>query len=161
MLILISNSAVQNYSLLQATVIIGLPLSILAIIFLLARFLLTGTQFVFAETQKEQFTFLRLTNISTISILGIVACATLCSVGFTMKNKNTVAYIAATLILVVLFVLILILLIAPEGFLLIETAVYPRDLMLRQVLLIGIIVAALPCIAALSAQHLLRRWALD
>jgi len=229
------------FSLLDASAIIGLPLAVLAFLLLLVRFLLLAARLVSTETRKDEFTLLRLTNISpdtifwslllaiiyhtrrwlvwiiggfpfflwlicfwymrlssgnlllcyvsllghkycspdgstyftglwenfwflsmTISILSIAALSLLCAVGFTMKSKNRVSYMIVILMLAVPLILVIMLVIAPEGFLLIDSSdLYQLNLIVDQVCLVGIGLAALPCIAAFGAQHRLRRRVLD
>ena len=91
--------------------------------------------------------------------MGITACATFCSVGLTMKSKNSLTYIVAILMLVVPLVLALVLLITPEGFLWIETT-YQPELIARRVFGVCAVIAILPCITAFGTQYFLRRWAL-
>jgi hypothetical protein len=215
------------------TAIIGLPVSILVLIIFLIVSLFMWRQFVFRETQKEQFTLLRLTNIPldtifyclifvviyrarhwltwivglfpfflwficegilllsfiprssswclvsplghtycygdkflnqmlffeyfwfmgiTISILGI-------GIALTMKNKNDLSHTIALILFTLSLILALVLLVAPEGFILIDSS--DQWLRVEQAPFIGILIAALPCIAAFGIQHRLRHWALD
>ncbi len=97
----------------------------------------------------------------TISILGIGLLATLCSVGFTMKIKNAASSAVGVLALTVPLIIVVILLVAPEGFLFIDT-VYGKarwGALYQQVFCAGLVTAVLPFVVLLGAQCLLRQWA--
>jgi hypothetical protein len=96
----------------------------------------------------------------TIGVLGVIASALFGCVSITLRGKNTLADTLIILLLTVALALAIVLIVAPEGFLLIDTH-YQWDLIIWQVLYSAVLVAALPCVAAFALQYLVRRWTLN
>jgi hypothetical protein len=97
----------------------------------------------------------------TISVIGFGILAALCSVGVTLKIKNAVLAAVPVLAISIPIIIVLVLELAPEGFLLIDT--FHKSTAISApygpILGIGLVMAVLPIIALLGVQYLLREWA--
>jgi hypothetical protein len=96
----------------------------------------------------------------TLSILGLSVLSMLCCIGLTIKSKSATLSAIGVLIVALPIIFVLVLVLAPEGFLVVGTAYEAEQVTAAfdQTCPVGIAVMAVPLVASRVAQRLLQRW---